>query len=79
MTLGSFLGLRSLILDECHLATARCDDECTFYSLDRAAYKRLFHESPEAASLLEVSLARYLSHKLRHVSNRIYQARSLPV
>ena len=79
METGSFLGLRSLVLDEHHLASACCEEESVFYSLDREAYDKLLQESPEAARVLELSMARYLSHRLRHVSNRIYQARSVPV
>ena len=79
MVPGSFLGLRSLVLNERHLATARCDENSHFYSIDREAYGRLVRESPEAARVLELSMARYLSRRLRHPSNRIYQARSVPV
>ncbi len=79
METGSFLGLRSLVLDEHHLATAYCVEESDFYSLDREAYDKLVQESPEVARILDLSMARYLSHRLRHVSNRIYQARSVPV
>lgn len=79
MAEGSFLGLRSLVLGEKHLATVQCEEESIFYSLDRRAYERLGQESPEAARVLEVSLARYLSHQLAHVSNRIYKEDSLPI
>jgi len=79
MTPGSFLGLRSLLLDEQHLVTARCDEDCVFYSLEKETYELLVQQSPEAARVLELSLARYLSRRLRHVSNRIYYARSLPI
>eukprot|EP00533_Pseudo-nitzschia_delicatissima_P000126 CAMPEP_0116103570 /NCGR_PEP_ID=MMETSP0327-20121206/13955_1 /TAXON_ID=44447 /ORGANISM="Pseudo-nitzschia delicatissima, Strain B596" /LENGTH=894 /DNA_ID=CAMNT_0003595689 /DNA_START=83 /DNA_END=2767 /DNA_ORIENTATION=+ len=79
METGSFLGLRSLVLDEHHLASACCEEESVFYSLDREAYDKLVQEAPEAARVLELSMARYLSHRLRHVSNRIYQAHSVPV
>jgi len=79
MAMGSFLGLRSLILDENHLATVRCDESSVFYSLDKEGYDTLVKKSPKAARLLELSMARYLSHRLNHVSNRIYQSRSLPI
>lgn len=79
MTAGSFLGLRSLVLGERHLATVLCEEDSLFYSLDRKAYDKLVQESPDAARVLELSMARYLSHRLRHVSNRIYEARSVPV
>ena len=79
MAEGSFLGLRTLVLGEKHLATVQCEEESIFYSLDRRAYERLGQESPEAARVLEVSLARYLSHQLTHVSNRIYKEHSLPI
>ncbi len=76
---GAFLGLHSLVLGEKHLATVQCEEESIFYSLDRRAFERLGQESPEAARVLEISLARYLSHQLTHVSNRIYKEHSLPI
>lgn len=79
MAPGSFLGLRSLVLDERHMANARCEEESVFYSLEKEAYDKLVKDSPEASRALELSMARYLSHRLRHVSNRIYQAHSVPV
>ena len=79
MTEGTFLGMRGLVLGEKHLATVQCEEESIFYSLDRRAYERLDQECPEAARVLEISLARYLSHRLTHVSNRIYKERSLPI
>ena len=52
MTLGSFLGLLSLLLDEQHLVTARCDKDYVFYySLEKEAYELLVQQSPEAARI----------------------------
>ena len=79
MATGSFLGLGSLVLNERHLAAVRCDEDSVFFSLDKNAYDKLVQDSPQAARVLELSVARYLSHRLRHVSNRIYQAQSVPV
>jgi CRP-like cAMP-binding protein len=79
MATGSFLGLRSLVLDENHLTTAHCEEESVFYSLDREAHDKLVKKNPKAARVLELAMARYLSHRLRHVSNRIYKERSVPV
>jgi len=76
---GAFIGLRGLILDEKHEATVRCDEDTVVYSLNRFGYERLAYDSPEAARLLDLCVARYLSHRLRHVSNRIYGSKSIPL
>ena len=75
---GLFMGLRSMVLSEKHLTSARCEEDCVFYVLDNEAYKLLVEKSHRAVRMLELSLARHISHRLNHVSNRIYEAQSLP-
>jgi len=76
---GSFLGLRSMLLHDVHLSSVQCanmndttTDYCIFYTLTKDSYNNLMIDHPDAGRLLDLALARCLSHRLRHVSNRIY-------
>jgi len=69
---GDVVGLRCMILSEKHNATLICQSECVFYSLGTEAYARLVQEKPAVARTLDVYLARDLSRRLRHASNKLY-------
>lgn len=73
---GDIVGLRSMILDEKHSATLLCESECVFYSLDTESYARLVQEKPAVARVLDVYLARDLSRRLKHASNKLYLSSS---
>lgn len=74
---GEIVGLRSMILSERHSATLICESECVFYSLDTESYARLVEEKPAVARVcLDVYLARDLSRRLKHASNKLYLSSS---
>ena len=73
---GDIVGLRSMILGEKHNATLMCESECVFYSLDTKSYSRLVQEKPAVARVLDVYLARDLSRRLKHASNKLYLSSS---
>lgn len=54
-------------------------DEAVLYSLSRDAFERLAADSPKAARLVDLICVRYLSARVQHVSNRIFETRCLPV
>ena len=73
---GEIVGLRCMILGEKHEVSLLCESECVFYSLDTEAYRRLVEEQPAAAHILDIYLARDLSRRLKHASNKLYLSSS---
>jgi SulP family sulfate permease len=53
--------------------------DAVLYSLHRERWRELKAVSPHAASLTDRILIRYLSARVQHVSNRIYETRCLPI
>jgi len=70
---GAFVGLGGFVLGEKYQATVRCQEKCILYSLDLDGYNKLLQNSPRSAQVLSLTVARYLSHKLQHVSNKLYE------
>jgi len=54
-------------------------ERAILYSLSREAFEELGRDSPEAARLVDLICVRYLSARVQHVSNRIFETRCLPI
>lgn len=54
-------------------------DGAIVYSLSKDSFDRLIHRSPQAARIVDLICVRYLSTRVQHVSNRIFETRCLPI
>lgn len=77
---GNFIGELGLIDDVERLSGVVCESDVgVVFSLDRPAWELLIEKDPAIARILDDITIRYLSHRVQHVSNRIYETRCLPV
>lgn len=77
---GNMLGEVGLIEGAPRMSSVRClSDEAVLYNLDRESFERLVKSSPQAARLIDLICIRYLSARVQHVSNRIFETRCLPI
>lgn len=77
---GNTIGELGVITDIPRLSSIKClSDEAIVYSLSREAYHELLEKSPHVARLLDLICIRYLSARVQHVSNRIFETRCLPI
>ena len=62
------------------MSSVKClSDEAVVYSLSRQSYDELLQKDPHAARLIDLICIRYLSARVQHVSNRIFETRCLPI
>lgn len=77
---GVVIGELGLIDGVERLSGVLCESDCAVvYSLNKDAWERLIKTDPAVARILDHIAIRYLSHRVQHVSNRIYETRCLPV
>jgi len=77
---GVFIGELGLLEGVDRLSGVVCEsDRALVFSLDRPAWERVTSNDPALARILDHITIRYLSHRVQHVSNRIYETRCLPV
>jgi sulfate permease, SulP family len=77
---GNTIGELGVMTDIPRLSSIQClTDEAIVYSLSREAYHELLESSPHVARLLDMICIRYLSARVQHVSNRIFETRCLPI
>jgi len=62
------------------LSNVICESDCAVvFSMNRDAWERLIQNNPSVARILDHIVIRYLSHRVQHVSNRIFETRCLPI
>ena len=77
---GVVIGELGLLEGVNRLSEVVCESkEAVLYSLDRQTWEGLVRDDPALARILDHITIRYLSHRVQHVSNRIYETRCLPV
>jgi len=77
---GVVIGELGLIDGVERLSTVVCEsDRAVVFSLNKDKWERLVRNDPAVARILDHIAIRYLSHRVQHVSNRIYETRCLPV
>jgi SulP family sulfate permease len=77
---GNTLGELGLIEGVPRMSSVRClSEEAILYTMGRNSFSQLSLSSPHAARLLDLICIRYLSARVQHVSNRIFETRCLPV
>jgi sulfate permease, SulP family len=77
---GNTIGELGLVTGISRLSSIQClTEDAIVYSLSREAYNDLLQSSPHVARLLDLICIRYLSARVQHVSNRVYETRCLPI
>lgn len=77
---GNIFGELGLVLGTKRLSTVRCLSAlAVIYSLSRASWEDFNSTRPEIGRLVDRVAIHYLTHRVHHVSNRIFETRCLPV
>ena len=77
---GNTLGELGLLQDINRMSSVYClSDDAVVYSMRKKAFEQLCDSDPKAARLLDMVCIRYLSARVQHVSNRIFETRCLPI
>lgn len=79
---GNFVGELGLVSGTKRLTSVECvSDSAVLYSLSKEAWESLSERKPRprVARILDAVVIHYLSYRIQHVSNRIYETRCLPI
>jgi len=77
---GSMLGELGLVHGLNRLSTVKCpSDRAVCFRLDSKDWDVLTSQQPKVARLIDDIVIRYLTHRVQHVSNRIFETRCLPI
>ena len=77
---GNMVGELGLIQGLPRMSSLKClSENCVVYNLSRSSFDLLCQSAPDAARLLDLICIRYLSNRVQHVSNRIFETRCLPI
>lgn len=62
------------------LSTVMCvSEEAVTYTLSRESWESMVRDNPKCAFIITQIVVRYLSLRVQHVSNRIFETRCLPI
>ena len=77
---GNVIGELGLVYGSARMSTVICSsEECVLYSLSRTKYQELVANDPLIARIMDLICIKYLSGRVQHVSNRIFETRCLPI
>jgi SulP family sulfate permease len=80
ISVGNTIGELGVIEGVARMSSVSCcSEEAVVYSLSLEAYHKLQKSSPQASRLVDLICIRYLSARVQHVSNRIFETRCLPI
>jgi sulfate permease, SulP family len=80
VSVGNSIGELGFIEGSRRMSTVTCwSEDAIVYSMSRESYNELLMHHPHSARLLDVICIRYLSARVQHVSNRIFETRCLPI
>jgi SulP family sulfate permease len=80
VTAGNIIGELGLVYGIARMSTVQCfSQDAVVYSLSRESYEQLVESNPRVARLLDMICIKYLSARVQHVSNRIFETRCLPI
>lgn len=80
VTPGNTIGELGLLQGLPRMSSVKClSEKAVVYSLSRESFEKLCQVGPQAARLMDLICIRYLSARVQHVSNRIFETRCLPV
>jgi SulP family sulfate permease len=77
---GTLIGELGLLNRNPRMSSVQCiTEECVVYSLSRQSFDELATSNPRVARYVDLICIRYLSLRVQHVSNRIFETRCLPI
>lgn len=77
---GNTIGELGLVQGVPRMSSVKCiSEEAILYSLSKNSFEELVRSAPKAARLIDLMCIRYLSARVQHVSNRIFETRCLPI
>lgn len=77
---GNTLGEFGLVQNMNRMSSVYClSDDAVVYSMSKKSFQQLCESSPKTARLIDMICIRYLSSRVQHVSNRIFETRCLPI
>lgn len=77
---GNTIGEVGLVLGLPRMSTVKCiSDVAVLFSLSKDDFEYFCNSDPAVARLVDVICVRYLSNRVQHVSNRIFETRCLPI
>jgi SulP family sulfate permease len=80
VTSGNTIGELGLVEGLPRMSSVQClSKNAVLYSLSQESYEQLIRLSPLSARLIDLICIGYLSNRVQHVSNRIFETRCLPI
>jgi SulP family sulfate permease len=80
VTRGATIGELGLVQRIDRLSTVECVSlHAVTYTLDREAWNSLCRETPTVARVVDQIVIKFLSNRVQHVSNRIFETRCMPI
>jgi len=77
---NSMIGELGLVNGNPRMSTVKCvSKEAILYSMSRESFEELVREQPNIARYIDLICVKYLTLRVQHVSNRIFETRCLPI
>lgn len=77
---GNIIGELGLVHGDARMSTVHClSDEAIVYTISKSSFQNIAELNPKIARFLDLLVIRYLSYRVQHVSNRIFETRCLPI
>jgi len=62
------------------MSTVKCvSEQAILYSMSRNSFEQLVDQQPHLARYIDLICVKYLTLRVQHVSNRIFETRCLPI
>jgi SulP family sulfate permease len=77
---GSIIGELGLVNGDPRMSTVKCSSkDAVLYSMNREKFEKLVVQQPKLARYIDLICVKYLTLRVQHVSNRIFETRCLPI
>jgi len=77
---GSMIGELGLVNGNPRMSTVKCaSEQAIIYSMSRESFETLVEQQPNLARYIDLICVKYLTLRVQHVSNRIFETRCLPI
>jgi SulP family sulfate permease len=77
---GRMVGELGLVAGVNRMNSLEClSDKCVVYSISSSSFKSMVEIQPKLARIIDLICIEYLSDRVQHVSNRIFETRCLPI
>jgi len=77
---GSMIGELGLVNGNPRMSSVKCaSEQAIIYSMSRESFEMLVEQQPNLARYIDLICVKYLTLRVQHVSNRIFETRCLPI